>query len=75
MVSRWQEEQMAASGCARWAPTSLSLIHISHQMAVVQHQDLIRVLQASGTLADNEHGQAAGQSRQCLAQGGVGGVV
>ena len=47
----------------------------AHQMAVVQHQNLIRVLQAGGALAHDEHGQVAGQSSQCLAQGGIGGVV
>ena len=44
-------------------------------MAVVQHQNLIRVLQAGGALAHDEHGQAAGQSSQCLAQSSIGGVV
>ena len=33
------------------------------------------MLQTGGTLADDEHGQCPGQRRQCLAQGGVGGVV
>ena len=32
-------------------------------------------VQTGGTLADDEHGQCPGQRRQCLAQGGVGGVV
>ena len=44
-------------------------------MAVIQHQNLVGVLQTGGTLADDEHGQCPGQRRQCLAQGGVGGVV
>ncbi len=44
-------------------------------LAVVQHDDLVGVLQAGGTLADDEDGQAPGQSGQRLAQGRVGGVV
>ena len=45
------------------------------ELAVVQNEDLVGVLQAGGALADDEDGQAAGQSCQRLAQGGVGGVV
>ena len=38
----------------------------AYQMAVVQHQDLISVLQAGGALADDEDGQIARQSGQSL---------
>ena len=33
------------------------------------------MLQAGGALADDEDGHAAGQGGQCLAQGGIRGVV
>ena len=41
----------------------------THHPAVIQHDDLVGVLQAGGTLAHDEHGQVTGQSGQCLAQG------
>ena len=47
----------------------------AHHAAVVQHDDLVGVLQAGGALADDEDGQIARKSGQSLAQGRVGGVV
>ena len=47
----------------------------AHHAAIVQHDDLVGVLQAGGALADDEDGQIARQSGQSLAQGRVGGVV
>ena len=32
----------------------------AHQPAVIQHKDLVGVLQAGSALAHDEHGQAAG---------------
>ena len=59
----------------RAAVQQLGVTAKAHHMAVVQHDDLVCVLQTGGTLADDEDGQSARQRGQRLAQGRVGGVV